>query len=238
MSVGAGQLTFFVLKRIIGRERPCATEPHCWSILLPPDRFSFPSGHTITAFAIAFSLGLYYPALLVGLVFCALSVAASRVILGLHYLSDVARRHPDRHRDRDRRIRMGATVSMKTGHFCALALCALCAGEKKSPQGHGEDESVAITATVLSPEQLKDAVGSDFDNNYIVLDVRVTPKGGKPYLVHLDDFILRSEPSGEHSGPFLTAGQIAGAGALVVERTYGNKANADSPRPLEGTKVK
>lgn len=89
VSVCAGQLTFFVLKRIIGRERPCATTPHCWSILLPPDRFSFPSGHTITAFAIALSLGLYYPALLVGLVFCALSVAASRVILGLHYFSDV-----------------------------------------------------------------------------------------------------------------------------------------------------
>jgi undecaprenyl-diphosphatase len=89
VSVGAGQLTFFILKRIIGRERPCATAPHCWSILLPPDRFSFPSGHAITAFAIALSLGLYYPALLVGLIFCALSVAASRVILGLHYLSDV-----------------------------------------------------------------------------------------------------------------------------------------------------
>ena len=89
VSVGAGQLTFFVLKRIIGRERPCATEAHCWSVLLPPDRFSFPSGHTITAFAIAFSLGLYYPTLLVGLIFCALSVAASRVILGLHYVSDV-----------------------------------------------------------------------------------------------------------------------------------------------------
>lgn len=87
LSVGAGQLTFFVLKRLIGRERP--RETHCWSSLLPPDRFSFPSGHTITAFAITFSLGLYYPALLAGLIFCALSVAASRVILGLHYLSDV-----------------------------------------------------------------------------------------------------------------------------------------------------
>ncbi len=89
VAVGAGQLTFFVLKRLIGRERPCATESHCWAGLLPPDRFSFPSGHTITAFAITFSLGLYYPALLLGLIFCALSVASSRVILGLHYLSDV-----------------------------------------------------------------------------------------------------------------------------------------------------
>ncbi len=89
VSVGAAQCTFFVLKRLIGRERPCATETHCWAGLLPPDRFSFPSGHTITAFAITFSLGLYYPGLLAGLIFCALSVAASRVILGLHYLSDV-----------------------------------------------------------------------------------------------------------------------------------------------------
>jgi|SRR6185312_1230217 len=89
VAVGIGQITFFVLKRLIGRERPCAIEPHCWSMLLPPDRFSFPSGHAITAFAIAVTLGLYYPGLLVGLVFCALSVAASRVILGLHYLSDV-----------------------------------------------------------------------------------------------------------------------------------------------------
>jgi undecaprenyl-diphosphatase len=89
VSTGAAQLTFFILKRLIGRERPCATEPHRWSVLLPPDRFSFPSGHTITAFAITFSLGLYYPTLLVGLIFCAVSVAASRMILGLHYLSDV-----------------------------------------------------------------------------------------------------------------------------------------------------
>lgn len=89
VALGAAQLTFFSLKRIIGRERPCAVEPHCWSVLLPPDRFSFPSGHSITAFAIAVSLGLWYPSLLIGLLFCALSVAASRVILGLHYLSDV-----------------------------------------------------------------------------------------------------------------------------------------------------
>src|ERR1700733_12541165 len=122
--------------------------------------------------------------------------------------------------------------------FASLALSAvLFAADKKSPQGRGEDESVVITATVLSPEQLKEAVGSDFGNNYTVLEVRLAPKGDKPYSVHLDDFILRSESSGEHSGPFSYASQIAGAGALVVEQTYGNKQNVDSPKPLEGTKV-
>jgi len=89
LAVATGLAAFLILKRIAGRERPCATEPHCWSSLLPPDRFSFPSGHTITAFAVAISIGLFYPALIPGLIFCALSVAASRVLLGLHYLSDV-----------------------------------------------------------------------------------------------------------------------------------------------------
>jgi undecaprenyl-diphosphatase len=57
--------------------------------LLPPDRFSFPSGHTITAFAVALSLAGFYPSLLVGLLFCASSIAVSRILLGMHFLSDV-----------------------------------------------------------------------------------------------------------------------------------------------------
>ena len=88
-ALATGQAVFIILKQICGRERPCATEQHCWSKLLPPDRFSFPSGHTITAFCLGLPIGLYYPSLLAGLMFCALSIAASRVLLGLHYLSDV-----------------------------------------------------------------------------------------------------------------------------------------------------
>ncbi len=62
---------------------------HCWATLLPPDQFSFPSGHTITAFSVAVSLSMFYPTLAVGLLFCALSVGASRILLGMHFLSDV-----------------------------------------------------------------------------------------------------------------------------------------------------
>jgi undecaprenyl-diphosphatase len=56
---------------------------------LPPDQFSFPSGHSINAFAFAVSIGLFEPSLMCGLILCALSVAISRIILGLHFLSDV-----------------------------------------------------------------------------------------------------------------------------------------------------
>ena len=50
---------------------------------------SFPSGHTITAFAVAISVGLFYPQLLVCLLAAAFLIAASRIILGMHFLSDV-----------------------------------------------------------------------------------------------------------------------------------------------------
>jgi undecaprenyl-diphosphatase len=82
-------LLFICLKRLTGRRRPCQIEPHCWATLLPPDQFSFPSGHTMTAFAVAIPLSLFYPTLTIGLFFCALSIAMSRILLGMHFLSDV-----------------------------------------------------------------------------------------------------------------------------------------------------
>lgn len=85
--VGIG--LFIGLKNLSGRKRPCEIEPHCWAHLLPPDQFSFPSGHTITAFAVAIGLGAFYPLALAFLLFCAVSVAISRILLGMHFLSDV-----------------------------------------------------------------------------------------------------------------------------------------------------
>ncbi len=89
VAVAVGVLLFKLLKNASHRTRPCQLEPHCWAAILPPDRFSFPSGHSITAFAIATCIGLYYPQLSDLLLFIAVCVAASRIILGMHFLSDV-----------------------------------------------------------------------------------------------------------------------------------------------------
>ncbi len=86
----AGVGIFISLKKLSGRKRPCEIEPHCWANLLPPDQFSFPSGHTITAFSVAVALGSFYTFLLPPLLFCAFSIAISRILLGMHFLSDVA----------------------------------------------------------------------------------------------------------------------------------------------------
>jgi undecaprenyl-diphosphatase len=89
VAVSLGIALFVNLKRACGRKRPCALEPNHWTTLLPPDQFSFPSGHTITAFSVAISLGTFYPPMLPGLLFCASSIALSRILLGMHFLSDV-----------------------------------------------------------------------------------------------------------------------------------------------------
>ena len=117
-----------------------------------------------------------------------------------------------------------------------MVCAALAAATPKPAQGHGEDESVAIEATVLTPDQVTEAVGSDFGGAYAVLEIRIKPKAGKPYAVRPDDFILRSESSGEHSGPLL-AGQVAGAGEMVVKRTYAARPNPESPAMVSGMKV-
>ena len=85
--VGVG--LFVLIKKFSGRKRPCEIEPHIWANLLPPDRFSFPSGHTITAFAVAVTLGMFYPVFFAPLMICALVIATSRILLGMHFLSDV-----------------------------------------------------------------------------------------------------------------------------------------------------
>jgi undecaprenyl-diphosphatase len=93
LAAGAAAVTgiclFKLIKRVSHRARPCQLEPHCWSRVLPPDQFSFPSGHSITAFAVAVCIGLFYPQLQDALLFIAVCVAASRIILGMHFLSDV-----------------------------------------------------------------------------------------------------------------------------------------------------
>jgi undecaprenyl-diphosphatase len=85
----AGIALFKCVKQICRRARPCDEEPHCWATILPPDQFSFPSGHTITAFAIAVSLGHLYPHAEACLLLVAACIGVSRVLLGMHFLSDV-----------------------------------------------------------------------------------------------------------------------------------------------------
>jgi undecaprenyl-diphosphatase len=80
---------FTVLKHAIQRPRPCEWQPHPLFHVEPPDRFSFPSGHTMAACAAGSVLALFFPALAPAWGLLALAIGISRVVLGLHYVSDV-----------------------------------------------------------------------------------------------------------------------------------------------------
>lgn len=84
-----GVVLYRVLKARLVRERPFASHAGVRMCLPPLDRYSFPSGHTLHAVAFTEMLAHYEPGLLWIVVPFAASVAASRVVLGLHYPSDV-----------------------------------------------------------------------------------------------------------------------------------------------------
>lgn len=88
-AVAAGVALFLAAKRAFRRRRPAEIEPHCWADSNSRDVFSFPSGHSTTAFAVALSLGSFFPEILPALLVLAANVAISRVIVGMHFLSDV-----------------------------------------------------------------------------------------------------------------------------------------------------
>lgn len=85
----ASTLVYMLLKAATRRQRPCAEPGDMTLTVAPLDVFSFPSGHTLHAVAFTLLAGWFHPELLwVLLPFTGL-VAASRVVLGLHYPSDV-----------------------------------------------------------------------------------------------------------------------------------------------------
>lgn len=82
-------LTYKLLKRNLVRERPFISFPVINCATPPLDRYSFPSGHTLHAVCFNTLLALTLPELAWAILPFTLSVAISRVVLGLHYPSDV-----------------------------------------------------------------------------------------------------------------------------------------------------
>jgi undecaprenyl-diphosphatase len=84
-----GIALYTVLKQRLVRERPYITFDGIFAGTPPLDRYSFPSGHTLHAVSFTTIATTHFPELGVILVPFTALVAASRVVLGLHYPSDV-----------------------------------------------------------------------------------------------------------------------------------------------------
>lgn len=82
-------LLYRKLKRWTRRPRPYAADLRIQAWIAPLDEFSFPSGHTLQAVSFTMVALAYYPHFGWILVPFTLSVAISRIVLGMHYPSDV-----------------------------------------------------------------------------------------------------------------------------------------------------
>jgi undecaprenyl-diphosphatase len=84
-----GVLIYKWLKGTFVRERPFVTHASIDCGAAPLDRYSFPSGHTLHAVSFTLQAAAHYAELAWILIPLACLIAASRVALGLHYLTDV-----------------------------------------------------------------------------------------------------------------------------------------------------
>ena len=91
LTTGAVCLALYkALKNKAARPRPFDARPGFHLTVAPLDKYSFPSGHTLHAVGFTLVLSVYAPVLFLISVPFAILVALSRLILGLHYPTDVA----------------------------------------------------------------------------------------------------------------------------------------------------
>jgi len=90
MVLVVASLTSFTLKKLIARERPFKTHPDIEK-LSEAGNSSFPSGHTIEAFSMAFAVSFLFRKMkfVIPVYIWAFLVAYSRMALGVHYPTDV-----------------------------------------------------------------------------------------------------------------------------------------------------
>ncbi len=89
---GAGVVVAYaaseVLKLVVREERPCRTTPSLAECPEPGD-WSFPSNHSVIAGASAVAIWALHRTLGWVAAVCAVAAAASRVVVGVHYVHDV-----------------------------------------------------------------------------------------------------------------------------------------------------
>lgn len=78
-----------VLKNLIARPRPCWTYPEMVQLVHNPSSYSFPSGHTTSAFAVAFTVFSQHKKLGKVIIIMAAIMAFTRLYVFVHFPTDI-----------------------------------------------------------------------------------------------------------------------------------------------------
>jgi undecaprenyl-diphosphatase len=82
-------ILYKIIKQLAGRPRPCTVSVNIAVGTAPLDQYSFPSGHTMHAVAFSIIATSQHAELAFVLVPFSCLIALSRLVLGLHYPTDV-----------------------------------------------------------------------------------------------------------------------------------------------------
>jgi len=89
--------------------------------------------------------------------------------------------------------------------------------ERKPAEARGSTDTIDVDATLLlESSDMHDALGTDLDMGYVIVRVKVSPKGDALH-VSPDDFTLLLRKNGERADALAPA-QIASKSALTVRR--------------------
>ena len=80
---------YLIAKKGFKRKRPANILPDFRSLVIASDEFSFPSGHTSAAFLTVTTLTIVVDPMFATLYLWSLAVGCSRVILGVHFPTDI-----------------------------------------------------------------------------------------------------------------------------------------------------
>lgn len=78
-----------IIKNLVRRVRPCNQYKNISLLISRPLSYSFPSGHTLSSFATAGVLSVYYPQYRFIFIGIAFLIALSRIYLHVHYPTDI-----------------------------------------------------------------------------------------------------------------------------------------------------
>ncbi|WP_060983004.1 phosphatase PAP2 family protein [Vibrio splendidus] len=80
---------YWLAQNTLKRRRPAEFSSLLHSHIVPSDKYSLPSGHSAAAFVMATLIGDFYPSLYLFSLIWAAAIAGSRILLGVHFLTDV-----------------------------------------------------------------------------------------------------------------------------------------------------
>jgi hypothetical protein len=111
-----------------------------------------------------------------------------------------------------------------------LPMAALLFAENKPLPNQAGNDDVDLQGTVIiERQQIQQELGMDMGASYMLVRIKITPKGEAALRVGPDDFTLLSRKDGERC-PALDAQQIAGTGGALIVKPAAQQPGGDGTR--------